>query len=52
MLPRVMRAVDIHSRGLVRSHELTGSQAAVLKELARSSTLTSGELAKRVSQDG
>lgn len=48
-LRRVMRAVDIHSRRLVQSHGLTGPQAVVLKELVRSSTLTSGELAKRVS---
>jgi DNA-binding MarR family transcriptional regulator len=48
-LRRVIRAVDIHSRRLFQSHGLTGPQAVVLKEVVRSSTLTSGELAKRVS---
>jgi DNA-binding MarR family transcriptional regulator len=48
-LRRVMRAVDIHSRRLVQSHGLTGPQAIVLKELVRAGSLSSGELAKRVS---
>lgn len=48
-LRRVMRAVDIHSRRLVHSHGLTGPQAVVLKEVVRAATLTSGELARRVS---
>lgn len=48
-LRRVMRAIDIHSRRLVQSHGLTGPQAVVLKEVVRSSNLTSGELAQRVS---
>lgn len=36
------------SRRLVQSDGLTGPQAVVLKEVVRSTTLTSGELAKRV----
>jgi DNA-binding MarR family transcriptional regulator len=49
-LRRVMRAVDLHSRQLVQSHGLTGPQAMVLKEVHKAaSTLTAGELARRVS---
>lgn len=48
-LRRVMRAVDLHSRSLVQSHGLTGPQAMLLKEVDRAGSITSGELAKRVS---
>jgi len=48
-LRRVMRAVDLHSRSLVQSHGLTGPQAMLLKEVDRADSITSGELAKRVS---
>ena len=48
-LRRVMRAVDLHSRSLVQSHGLTGPQAMLLKEVDRASSITAGELAKRVS---
>ena len=48
-LRRVMRAVDLHSRSLVQSHGLTGPQAMLLKEADRASSITAGELAKRVS---
>lgn len=49
-LRRVIRAVDLHSRQLVQSHGLTGPQAMVLKEVHNAaSTLTAGELARRVS---
>jgi DNA-binding MarR family transcriptional regulator len=48
-LRRVIRAVDQHSRQLVQSHGLTGPQALLLTEIARSQGLTGSELAKRVS---
>ncbi|MCU7874180.1 MAG: MarR family transcriptional regulator [Candidatus Thiodiazotropha sp. (ex Lucinoma borealis)] len=48
-LRRVIRAIDQHSRDLVRSHGLTGPQALLLTEIVRSELLTGSELAKRVS---
>ena len=48
-LRKVIRAIDLHSRRLVQSHGLTGPQALVLKEVVESCSITSGELAKRVS---
>ncbi|MCU7865318.1 MAG: MarR family transcriptional regulator, partial [Candidatus Thiodiazotropha sp. (ex Lucinoma borealis)] len=47
-LRRVIRAIDQHSRDLVRSHGLTGPQALLLTEIVRSELLTGSELAKRV----
>jgi DNA-binding MarR family transcriptional regulator len=47
-LRRVIRAVDLHSRTLVDSHGLTGSQALVLRVLQNGS-LAAGKLASRVS---
>jgi len=48
-LRRVMRAVDLHSRALVRSHGLTAPQALVLKEIAAAGELAVGTVAQRVS---
>ncbi|MCG7865737.1 MAG: MarR family transcriptional regulator [Candidatus Thiodiazotropha taylori] len=48
-LRRVIRAIDQHSRNLVQSHGLTGPQALLLTEIARSGKITGSELAKRVS---
>ena len=48
-LRRVMRAVDLHSRHLVRSHGLTAPQALILKEIVSSEELAVGEVAQRVS---
>lgn len=48
-LRRVMRAVDLHSRDLVRTHGLTSTQALILKELLRSEERASvGNLAQRI----
>lgn len=47
-LRRVMRAVDLHSRRLVRSHGLTGPQAVLIGEVIASQGLTAGDLARRV----
>lgn len=47
-LRRVMRAVDLHSRDLVRTHDLTSTQALILKELLRSGETSVGNLARRI----
>jgi DNA-binding MarR family transcriptional regulator len=47
-LRRVMRAVDLHSRDLVRTHGLTSTQALILKELLRSEETPVGNLAQRI----
>lgn len=47
-LRRVMRAVDLHSRDLVRTHGLTTTQALILKELLRLKETTVGSLAQRI----
>jgi DNA-binding MarR family transcriptional regulator len=48
-LRRVIRAVDLHSRQLVRSHGLTAPQALILKEIVSAGEITVGEVAQRVS---
>ena len=48
-LRRVMRAIDLHSRSLVRSHGLTGPQSLVLRATIGADGLTAGELARQVS---
>jgi DNA-binding MarR family transcriptional regulator len=45
----VIRAIDLHSRQLVRSHGLTAPQALILKEIVSSGEISVGELAQRVS---
>ncbi|MEZ5360567.1 MAG: GNAT family N-acetyltransferase [Candidatus Zixiibacteriota bacterium] len=47
-LRRISRAIDLHSRHLMRTCRLTGPQLVVLTEITRSSPLTLGELAKKV----
>ena len=46
-LRRIIRAVDLRSKELMRSHGLTGPQALLLKETGAVQTLSVGELAKR-----
>jgi DNA-binding MarR family transcriptional regulator len=48
-LRRVIRAVDLHSKQLLRSHGLTSPQVLVLNTLIRGGELTVGELAKKLS---
>lgn len=48
-LRRIIRAVDLQSRQLVRSHGLTGPQAYILKTLLQMGETTIGQLADRVS---
>ncbi len=45
-LQRIMRAIDVHSRSLLRNFQLTGTQLGVLKELARYDHVPIGSLAK------
>lgn len=47
-LRRVIRAVDLHSRALVRSHGLTAPQALVLKAIVAAGELPVGGVAQRV----
>jgi DNA-binding MarR family transcriptional regulator len=46
---RLIRAIDLHSRQLVRSHGLTSPQALTLSTLIRDGDCTVGELAKQLS---
>ncbi len=48
-LRRIVRAIDLQSRQLVRSHGLTGPQALLLGELFQTDGTTVGRLAGRVS---
>jgi DNA-binding MarR family transcriptional regulator len=48
-LRRIIRAIDLQSRQLVRSHGLTGPQALLLKEITLAEGITVGQLAERVS---
>lgn len=48
-LRRIIRAIDLQSRQLVRSHGLTGPQALLLKEVMLAESITVGQLADRVS---
>ena len=47
-LRRIVRAVDLQSRKLVRSHGLTGPQVVILKELLQMESTTVGHLADKV----
>ncbi len=48
-LRRIVRAIELESRQLVRSHGLTGPQILILKTLKQSSETTVGQLAEQVS---
>lgn len=45
-LRRIIRATDVHSRALLRQHNLTGPQLSILKEVARQGQAPIGMLAK------
>jgi DNA-binding MarR family transcriptional regulator len=45
-LRRITRALDVHSRNLLRDHQLTAPQLAMLQEVARSGQAPIGSLAK------
>lgn len=48
-LRRIIQGIDLHSRSLFRKCGLTGPQIILLEELADSTRLSVGELAKRIS---
>ena len=48
-LRRIIRAVDVHSRQLLRSHHLTAPQLTCLRHLRTTGPIHSGELARAVS---
>lgn len=45
-LRRIIRAIDIHSKQLVRRHGMTGPQLVVLREIVRCGGASVGELAR------
>jgi DNA-binding MarR family transcriptional regulator len=48
-LRRISRAIDIHSRALVRNHQLTSPQLVCLREIRRDGETTPSALARRIS---
>lgn len=46
---KIIRAIDLHSRKLIKLHGLTVPQIIVLKEIERNASPTVGEIAKSVS---
>lgn len=48
-LRRITRAIDLHSRSLIRSHGLTGPQIMILKQLVEGGDASAGALAESVS---
>ena len=48
-LRRIIRAIDIHSKSLVKQFGLTGPQLVVVQEISRSQSITASEIAKEIS---
>jgi len=48
-LRRIIRTIDLHSKGLAKSYGLTVPQLLILRQLETSGGLAAGELARRVS---
>jgi len=48
-LRRIIQAIDLYSRSLVKEHGITGPQLVILQELYRKKEMSVGELAKAVS---
>lgn len=46
---RIIRAVDVHSRELLKKYGMTGPQLMVLREIGESNEMTVSEIAKGVS---
>ena len=46
---RIIRAVDVHSRDLLKKHGMTGPQLVILKKIHESSVLSVSEIAKHAS---
>ncbi len=48
-LRRIMQAIDLHSKSLVKKYGITGPQLVILQELSGHKEISVGELAKTVS---
>ncbi|MBC2717682.1 MAG: MarR family transcriptional regulator [Desulfobacteraceae bacterium] len=48
-LRRIVQAIDLHSKSLVKNYGITGPQLVILQELWKHKELSVGELAKAVS---
>lgn len=48
-LRRIIQAIDLHSRQLVRQHGITTPQLLILKQIESEGTLTVSQLAKQIS---
>ncbi len=48
-LRRISRSIDLYSRHLARTHQLTGPQLICLRELSKSGAISPGQLARDVS---
>lgn len=48
-LRRIIRAIDLYSRSLVKEHSITGPQLVILQALSKNKEMSVGELAKSVS---
>ena len=48
-LRRIIQAIDLYSRSLVKNHGITGPQLVILEELSKNSEMSVGELAKAIS---
>lgn len=46
---RIIRAVDVHSKGLLKRYGMTGPQLLILKIIGESNTLSVTEIAKQIS---
>ncbi len=46
---RIIRAVDLHSKVLLKKYGLTGPQLMILKEIGKSNQLSVSEIAKHIS---
>ncbi len=46
---RIIRAVDVHSKDLLKQYGLTGPQLILLKEIGRSQLISVSDLARKVS---
>jgi len=48
-LRRIIQAIDLYSRSLVKEHGITGPQLVILQVLSRNNEMSVGELAKAIS---
>ena len=48
-LRRIIQAIDLYSRSLVKKHGITLPQLVLLQELSKNSEMSAGELAKAIS---